>query len=85
MRNRIIPLSLLAVAALGACKKTADGGYEVQKPVIGTKTDTVHPPSVEVGTKKDTVTTPTVEVGKKKTEVTVPTVGIKPGGDKKAP
>jgi hypothetical protein len=57
-----------AVLTLSGCKKTGEGQYEVQKPVVGTETDTVNTPSVETGTVKDTVevTRPTVEVKKPK-------------------
>jgi outer membrane protein assembly factor BamE (lipoprotein component of BamABCDE complex) len=56
--------ALAALTALSACKKTGEGQYEVQKPVVGTETDTVNTPSVETGTVKDTVTItrPTVDV-----------------------
>jgi hypothetical protein len=47
----------------------------VQKPVIGTESDTVNTPSIETGTVKDTVTVPTV--GTKKKEVTLPKVEVK--------
>ena len=43
---------------LSGCKKTGDGQYEVQKPVVGTETDTVNTPTVETGTVKDTITVP---------------------------
>jgi outer membrane protein assembly factor BamE (lipoprotein component of BamABCDE complex) len=57
-------VALAALTALSACKKTGEGQYEVQKPVVGTETDTVNTPSVETGTVKDTVTItrPTVDV-----------------------
>ena len=57
-------LALAALTTLSACKKTGEGQYEVQKPVVGTETDTVNTPSVETGTVKDTVTItrPTVDV-----------------------
>jgi hypothetical protein len=73
--------ALASLAMLGACKKTGEGQYEVDKPVVGTVKDTVTTPSVDVGTKKDTITTPAVTT--KKTEVTVPTVDVK--GPKKKP
>lgn len=75
--RKLIPLAALtALITLGACKKTGEGQYEVEKPVVGTQTDTVHTPTVDVGTKKDTITTPTV--GTKQTEVKVPTVKVNP-------
>jgi hypothetical protein len=72
---RKLTVALALVATLGACKKTGDGEFQVEKPVVGTQTDTIHTPSVEVGTKTDTITTPTV--GTKQTEVKVPTVDVK--------
>jgi hypothetical protein len=67
---------LLAVGAIGACEKTGRGEYEVQKPVIGTTTDTIHTPTVETGTVKDTINVPTVKTEKK--EVTLPKVDVRP-------
>jgi hypothetical protein len=61
-------MALMALAAtaitLAGCKKTGEGEYEVQRPTVGTTTDTVHTPTVEMGTKTDTVIvkTPTVKV-----------------------
>ncbi len=75
MRNLTLALALSAVWTLSACEKTGEGQYEVQKPVVGTETDTINTPSVETGTVKDTVTVPTVETEKK--EVTVPKVEVK--------
>ena len=75
MRKQTALLALAVVVAVGACKKTGEGEYEVQKPVVGTTTDTVHTPSVEVGTTKDTITVPKVTTEKK--EVTVPEVDVK--------
>jgi hypothetical protein len=75
--------SLMTLALLGACKKTGEGQYEVDKPVVGTVKDTVNTPTVDVGTKTDTITTPTVDVGTKKTEVKTPTIDVKKPGEKK--
>ena len=75
MRNLTLALACAAVWTLSGCKKTGEGQYEVQKPVVGTETDTVNTPSVETGTVKDTVTVPKVETEKK--EVTVPKVEVK--------
>lgn len=75
--RKLIPFfALTALVATAACKKTGEGEYEVERPVVGTTTDTIHTPSVDVGTKVDTITTPTV--GTKQTEVKVPTVEVKP-------
>ena len=75
MNKLALALALVAVTTVGACKKTGEGQYEVQKPVVGTETDTVNTPSVETGTVKDTVTVPTV--GTEKKEVNVPKVEVK--------
>ena len=73
MNKLTLVVALAALTTLSACKKTGDGQYEVQKPVIGTETDTVNTPSVETGTVKDTVT------------ITRPTVDVKsPDENKKA-
>jgi hypothetical protein len=70
-----LAVAIAALWTLNGCKKTGEGQYEVQKPVIGTETDTVNTPSVETGTAKDTITVPKVETEKK--EVTVPKVEVK--------
>jgi hypothetical protein len=69
-----LTLALAGLITLGACKRTGEGQYEVQKPVIGTETDTVNTPTVETGTVKDTVTVPTV--GTERREVNVPKVEV---------
>ena len=75
MRRMTLALAFAAVWTLSGCKKTGEGQYEVQKPVVGTETDTVNTPSVETGTVKDTITVPKVETEKK--EVTLPKVEVK--------
>lgn len=65
MRSSILALTLaVGVALTASCRKTGEGEYEVERPVVGTTTDTVQTPSVDVGTQQDTVvvTTPTVDV-----------------------
>jgi hypothetical protein len=81
VRIFILAAGLAALSSTGACRKTGEGEYEVQKPVIGTKTDTLHTPSVETGTVKDTINVPKVESEKK--EVTVPQVQVKPSKERK--
>jgi hypothetical protein len=75
VRSLTLALAFAAAWTLSGCKKTGDGQYEVQKPVVGTETDTVNTPTVETGTVKDTVTVPKLETEKK--EVTVPKVQVK--------
>lgn len=76
MNKLTLALALAALTTVGACKKTGEGQYEVQKPVVGTETETVNTPSVETGTVKDTITVPTV--GTEKKEVNVPKVEVNP-------
>lgn len=78
MNRAAVAVALAAVASLAACKKTGEGEYEVQKPVVGVQTDTVHTPSVEVGTDTHKVVTPKVEVKKDTTRIVTPKVTVKP-------
>jgi hypothetical protein len=82
MPRRLLVGKLLVAAALlaistTACKKTDSGDLEVEKPVVGTVTDTVNVPKVEVGTDTAQVTVPKVEVKKDTASIKVPTVKIK--------
>jgi hypothetical protein len=81
VRKLMLAAGIAALVITGACKKTGEGEYEVQKPTIGTTTDTVETPSVETGTVKDTLTVPTV--GTEKKEVDVPKVEVKTPEDRK--
>ena len=81
MRKLTLAAGIAALVITGACKKTGEGTYEVQKPTVGTTTDTVHTPSVETGTVKDTITVPKVTTEKK--EVTVPKVEVKKPSEQK--
>lgn len=72
----VVALLVVAAGSLGGCRKTGEGEYEVDKPVIGTEKDTINTPSVDVGTQKDTITVPTVTTEQR--EVTVPTVDVDP-------
>ena len=74
MRKLALAVALLTLSA-AACKKTGEGEYEVQKPVVGTQTDTVKTPSVEVGKETTSVVTP--KVVKDTTQVVTPTVKVK--------
>ena len=80
---RKITLTLSLVVALGACK-AEDGQVEVNKPVVGTKQDTVIVNTPVVGTEKDTVNVPTVSVGTKEDTLIVktPTAKVNPPGKK---
>jgi hypothetical protein len=53
---------MIAAASLAACEKTGEGEYEVERPVMGTVTDTVQTPTVEVGTDTMKVKVPDIDV-----------------------
>ena len=76
--RKVLILAILA-ASVTACKKTADGDLEVEKPVVGTVTDTLNVPSVDVTTDTAKVTVPDVDVSVKKdtANIKVPKVEIK--------
>jgi hypothetical protein len=76
MKKMIFAAAALTLAAT-ACKKTGEGEYQVEKPVVGTVTDTVHTPTVQTGVESTTVAVPKVEVKKDSATIKVPTVTIK--------
>lgn len=55
-------VAMLAAATLAACEKTGEGEYEVERPVMGTVTDTVQTPTVDVGTDTATIKVPDIDV-----------------------
>jgi hypothetical protein len=57
--RKLLAVAILAVS-ITACKKTANGDVEVQKPVVGTVTDTLNVPSVSVTTDSTKVEVPKV-------------------------
>jgi hypothetical protein len=81
VRKTTVAAAIAALIVTGACKKTGEGQYEVQKPTVGTTTDTVETPSVETGTVKDTLSVPKVTTEKK--EVDVPKVDVKTPDERK--
>ena len=84
MRNITLAAAILAVLATSACKRTGEGEYQVDKPVVGTETDTVETPSVETGTAKDTISVPDVDVNTEKREVDLPKVDVETPDERKA-
>ena len=76
MRSITLAAAIAAFVVTTGCKKTGEGEYQVDKPVIGTETDTVETPSVETGTVKDTLSVPDVDVKTEKKEVEVPKVDV---------
>jgi hypothetical protein len=76
MRSATLAAAIAAFILTSACKKTGEGEYQVEKPVIGTETDTVETPSVETGSVKDTISVPDVDVTKEKKEVDLPKVDV---------
>ena len=56
-----VAIILFGVVTMG-CRKTGEGEYEVERPVVGTTTDTVLTPTVDVGTDTMTVKVPDVDI-----------------------
>jgi hypothetical protein len=81
VRTLTLAAAIAAIWATSACKKTGEGEYEVQKPVVGTETDTMETPSVETGTVKDTIDVPKVTTEKK--EVELPKAEVKTPDERK--
>ena len=81
MRKLSLAAGIAALVLTSACKKTGEGEYQVEKPTVGTTTDTVETPSIETGTAKDTIDVPKVTTETK--EVTVPKVDVKTPEERK--
>ena len=75
MRKLAAVAAVMAVVSISACKKTGDGEYQVEKPVVGTQTDTIHTPTIQVGTETTTVAVPKVRMDSAK--IKTPTVTVK--------
>lgn len=78
MRKLAAVAAVMAVVSISACKKTGDGEYQVEKPVVGTQTDTIHTPTISVGTDTAKVTVPKVQVKTDTAKIKVPTVKVNP-------
>lgn len=76
MRITTLAAAIAAFTFTTACEKTGEGEYKVDKPVIGTETDTFETPSVETGSVKDTIDVPEVDVNTEKKEVDLPKVDV---------
>jgi hypothetical protein len=81
MRKLTLAAGIAALVVTSACKKTGEGEYQVEKPTVGTTTDTVETPSIETGTVKDTLNVPKVTTEKK--EVNLPKVDVKTPDERK--
>ena len=75
MRKLAVVAAVLAVVSISACKKTGEGEYQVEKPVVGTQTDTIHTPTIQVGTETTTVAVPKVKMDS--AQIKTPTVSVK--------
>lgn len=74
--RKLLAVAILAVS-ITACKKTDGGDLEVEKPVVGTVTDTLNVPSVDVTTDSAKVTVPDIDVKKDTATIKVPKVEVK--------
>lgn len=86
MRNLSFAAAIAALLATSACERTGEGEYQVEKPVVGTETDTVRTPTVETGTVRDTISVPDVDVdvGTERREVNVPDVDVRTPSEREA-
>ncbi|MBA3554120.1 MAG: hypothetical protein H0W29_05110 [Gemmatimonadales bacterium] len=84
MRNVTLAAAIAAILAVSACEKTGEGEYKVEKPVVGTETETVETPSIETGTATDTISVPDVDVKTEKKEVKLPTVDVETPDERKS-
>jgi hypothetical protein len=75
VRKLAVVAAVLAVVSISACKKTGEGEYQVEKPVVGTQTDTIHTPTIQVGTETTTVAVPKVKMDSAK--IKTPTLKVK--------
>lgn len=83
MRKLAAVAAIAAVVSISACKKTGEGEYQVEKPVVGTQTDTINTPSIDVGTDTAMVNVPKVEVKTDKAAIKVPTIDVKTPSENK--
>lgn len=74
--RKVLALAILA-ASITACSKTKEGDLEVEKPVVGTVTDTLNVPSVDVTTDTAQVTVPDIDVNKDTANIKIPKVEVK--------
>ena len=74
--RKIFAMAILA-ASITACSKTKDGDLEVEKPVVGTVTDTLNVPSVDVTTDTAKVAVPDIDIKKDTASIKVPKVEVK--------
>lgn len=77
MRSIALAAVFLAATTLAACKKTGENTYEVERPVVGTTTDTIKTPDVDVRMDSTKVTVPDIDVKKDTATVKVPKVDVK--------
>jgi hypothetical protein len=78
MRKAIFVAATATFAlAATACKKTGDGTYVIQKPVLGTVTDTIHTPIVQTGVDTSRVAVPKLQVRHDSETIKIPTLKIR--------
>ena len=75
MRKFVAFAAVMAIVSISACKKTGEGEYQVEKPGVGTQTDTIHTPTIDVGTQTTTVAVPKVKMDSAK--IKTPTITVK--------
>jgi hypothetical protein len=74
VRKLVAVAAVMAVVSISACKKTGEGEYEIERPVVGTQTDTITTPSIDVGTQTSSVVVP--KVVRDTAKIKTPTVDV---------
>jgi hypothetical protein len=75
VRKLVAVAAVMAVVSISACKKTGEGEYEIERPVVGTQTDTITTPTIDVGTQTSSVVVP--KVVRDTAKIKTPTVDVK--------
>lgn len=78
MKKMFVAAAVIVAVSATACKKTGTTGeYTVEKPVVGTVTDTIHTPVVQTSMDSTKVAVPKVEVKQDSATIKVPHISIK--------
>ncbi len=77
MNKMFAAAAVIVAVSATACKKTGEGEYTVEKPVVGTVTDTVHTPVVETSMDSTKVAVPKVQVVQDSAVIKTPHITVK--------
>jgi hypothetical protein len=74
--TKLFIAAVILVPVLAGCKKTGEGEYEVDKPVIGMQKDTIHTPDIDASMKEKQVEVPDIDVKRDTATIKVPDIDI---------